>query len=122
MVVIVCGSRSCKDQGYVTGALDVLHAKHSFTRLVHGYAAGVDTFAAFWAGVRGVAVKGYAADWKQLGLAAGPMRNRQMLREENPELVVAFPGGRGTESMVVLARCAKVRVVLVPASLRSLYP
>lgn len=129
MVTIVCGSRSCKDRGFVWGALDVLHGKHGFTKVVHGFSGkvvddvvveGADLFAAEWAVSRRVPVKGYPANWRDFGLSAGPIRNRQMLREETPELVVAFPGGRGTESMVVLSRCAKVRIVLVPASLKSL--
>ena len=40
------------------------------------------------------------------------MRNARMLAEGKPDLVVAFPGGRGTADMVAQARKAGVRVVL----------
>jgi hypothetical protein len=36
------------------------------------------------------------------GKKAGPLRNQRMLDEGRPDLVVAFPGGGGTEDM----RCA----------------
>ena len=36
---------------------------------------------------------------------------KQMLEEGKPDLVVAFPGGRGTENMKKLAREAGVEVI-----------
>jgi hypothetical protein len=53
------------------------------------------------------------ADWNTHGRAAGPIRNQRMLDEVKPELVVAFPGGRGTADMVRRAREAGVNVYLV---------
>jgi UDP-N-acetylmuramoylalanine-D-glutamate ligase len=38
------------------------------------------------------------------------MRNKWMLTDGKPDLVIAFPGGRGTASMVNLARAAGVPV------------
>jgi predicted Rossmann-fold nucleotide-binding protein len=43
------------------------------------------------------------------------VRNRQMLTEGRPDLVVAFPGGKGTANMVALARKAGVEIVEVQA-------
>jgi hypothetical protein len=34
------------------------------------------------------------------GRSGGPKRNQQMLEEGKPDLVLAFPGGRGTADMV----------------------
>jgi hypothetical protein len=45
-----------------------------------------------------VTVEAHPADGKKHGRAAGPIRNQKM-PEEKPELVVAFPGGRGTADM-----------------------
>jgi len=68
-----------------------------------------------WAVERGVECLQYPADWEKLGRAAGPIRNEQMLREGKPDLVVAFPGARGTAHMVRIAREAGVRVIEIAA-------
>jgi hypothetical protein len=57
-------------------------------------------------GVQTVAVM---ADWS-IGRKAGPIRNQRMLDEHKPDLVVAFPGGRGTADMVRRARKSGVEV------------
>ena len=66
-----------------------------------------------WANSAGVSVEEFAADWRGHGRAAGPMRNADMLAIGVPDLVVAFPGGRGTANMVKQARAAGIRVQVV---------
>lgn len=44
-------------------------------------------------------------------IAAGHIRNTQMLVECKPDLVVAFEGGKGTANMVRQAEAAGVRVL-----------
>jgi hypothetical protein len=83
------------------------------TSMVHGGARGADSLAGDWAYVRGIAVTVYRAQWGVHGLAAGPIRNMQMLEQEKPDAVLAFPGGRGTADMVIKAKLAGVRVIEV---------
>src|SRR5262249_11454324 len=52
----------------------------------------------------------FHADWGQFGSGAGPIRNSKMLAEGKPEMVLAFPGGRGTANIVEQARSAGVSV------------
>jgi hypothetical protein len=52
----------------------------------------------------------YVAQWKKHGRAAGPIRNQRMLDKGKPDLVVAFPGGRGTADMIRRAERAGVPV------------
>ena len=59
---------------------------------------------------RDVACTPQPADWKRYGRGAGPARNQAMLVEFNPQLLVAFPGGKGTADMVRRAQKAGVRV------------
>jgi hypothetical protein len=47
---------------------------------------------------------------KKHGRAARPIRNQRMLDEGKPDLVVAFPGGRGTTDMIRRAERAGVPV------------
>ena len=137
MKVLVCGGRSYRDRVYAFSVLDRLHAKYGFTCVVHGgagavveetasqpeYTIGADLLAGEWAKARGLEVRAYPvtqAEWDQYGLSAGPRRNGLMLEKESPELVVAFPGGRGTRNMTNKARWAHVKVVEVPATLKLL--
>lgn len=52
------------------------------------------------------------AQWKRLGLKAGPIRNEWMLALD-PHMVVAFPGGDGTQNMVAKATARGVYVYAV---------
>jgi YspA, cpYpsA-related SLOG family len=114
MRVLVTGGRDFSDRTLLFEALDRLHAAHGFTVLIHGDANGADRLSGEWATARGVSVEAHPADWKRHGRAAGPIRNQMML-EEKPELVVAFPGGKGTADMVSKARQAGLEVVMVEA-------
>lgn len=111
MTVLVCGGRDFDNREVLKNALDLLHGLHHFTRLVHGGARGADSLAAYWALGQGVFAAGYPAQWDAYGKAAGMIRNQEMLDVEKPELVIAFPGGRGTADMVRRAKKAGVKVV-----------
>ena len=115
MRVLVCGGRQFADRARLEATLDRLHAVHGFSLLIEGDAIGADRMAGDWAESRGVAHRVFRADWDGLGGKAGPIRNQQMLEEGRPDLVVAFPGRRGTAHMTRIAREAGVEVVEVPA-------
>jgi hypothetical protein len=102
--VLVCGGRDYTDRDTVFSLLDYLHAKRAITVIIHGAARGADTLAGEWAQERGIPEERYPADWALYGKRAGPVRNEQMLREGNPHMVVAFPGGSGTSHMVSIAK------------------
>lgn len=84
------------------------------TELRHGDAAGVDRACAELAAtvLPASSIRAYPADWRGHGLAAGPIRNGQML--EGADLPLVFPGGRGTVNALVHARKRKVRVAFAP--------
>lgn len=102
--VLVCGGRDYNDQATVNNVLDGLHGDFGIDTIIHGAARGADTCAAVWADIRLVTAIAFPADWEKHGRAAGPIRNRQMLDSADVDLVVAFPGGRGTAHMIKLAR------------------
>lgn len=79
--------------------------------IISGKAKGVDSAASDFAIVNYCQLEEYPADWKTHGKAAGHIRNKQMLEEGKPDLVVAFPGNRGTAHMVRIAKEAGVKVI-----------
>ncbi len=79
--------------------------------IIEGGATGTDSAAADFATVNFCKLEEYPADWKMFGRIAGYIRNKQMLFEGKPDLVVAFPGGKGTAMMVALANSAGVKVI-----------
>ena len=97
---LVCGGRDFADKTTLTRTLDVLIRHPADAIVIHGGARGADTMAADWAEARGARVQCFMADWDDQGRAAGPMRNRKMLMEGKPDVVIAFPGGKGTANML----------------------
>lgn len=112
MRVLVCGGRDYCESSTVWGVLDTIRRSvpHDTMVVIQGGAAGADCIAREWCGSRGVPYDNFPADWKAHGKAAGPMRNQRMIDKGRPDLVVAFPGGRGTADMVRRARAAGIKV------------
>jgi aspartokinase-like uncharacterized kinase len=108
MRALVCGGRNFDDRDAVFSALDEL--KPSF--VIEGGARGADTIAWLWAkrNLPSECRMSIEARWDKHGRAAGAFRNQQMLDEGKPDIVVAFPGGKGTADMVRRAERAGVRV------------
>lgn len=111
--IIVCGGRDYADAACIRATLDELHASRGVDHLFHGNASGADRLAGEWgASTPGVRVHPVPAQWSKFGKRAGPIRNRQMLGQ-GIDVVVAFPGGRGTADMMKAAREAGVEVMEV---------
>lgn len=109
--VLVCGGRDYRDTARVFAVLGKLHREAGIDILIQGAARGTDSLASHWADTFGVPQEAYPADWEAHGTFAGPMRNKVMLEEGKPDLVIAFPGGAGTRDMVRKARKAGIDVV-----------
>lgn len=116
MRALVCGGRAYFVGSRVFEVLDAGHRKLTFSLIIQGGAPGADRLALEWARLRCVPCDTYSADWDLHGKKAGPLRNKKMLEEGKPDIVIAFPGGAGTANMVRQAREAGVRVVEVPAT------
>lgn len=110
MRILVCGGRDFNSPITAWRALDLLHEDRGIDVLIEGDAPGADRIAGAWARRHDIENLKFRAKWKTFGRAAGPIRNQQMLEEGRPELVVAFPGGRGTADMVERAEGAGIEV------------
>lgn len=139
MRVLVCGGRGfgelrrgtpfgslerCRDEQRVRREKELLRDTLSGLAvqpsvIINGDARGADRLAVVWAERLGIETLPFKANWYPNGRlggldrAAGPIRNQRMLDEGKPDLVVAFPGGRGTEDMKRRSRLAGIKVIEV---------
>ena len=112
MRVLVCGGRGFYNKLLLKRILDAIHAETPITCIIQGGANGADWLAKHWAtAYGGMPQEEYKADWLGQGRSAGPKRNAIMLKASRPDLVVAFPGGKGTADMTKKARVAGVKVM-----------
>jgi hypothetical protein len=122
--ILVCGGRdygtTMTEDGYyvpnrsqvekLNKYLDSIIEEFIDIIIIHGAAKGADTLASTWAKRNNIGQLSFPADWKSYGKAAGSLRNLQMLEEGQPDLVIGFPGGTGTEMMCKIAAGAGVEV------------
>jgi hypothetical protein len=85
------------------------HELGPFDVIIHGGATGADQMAGVWAAMAGLDV----LCWTVEGRSASPVSNQRMIDEGKPDLVIAFPGGRGTADTVRRARQAGIQVIEV---------
>lgn len=131
----VTGSRNFGDRDLVQQALMFLNVGSRVT-VVHGAATGADSLVEEVVGVLFPAwdFDPFPADWgracdaqcrhggyrprrrdgSEWCPAAGPIRNERMARSRL-DLLLAFPGHKGTEDMIRRAKAAGVRVLRVEA-------
>lgn len=114
--VLVCGGRDYNDRNRVFVNLYALHETVPISCIIEGGARGADHLASRWSYENDIPTVRFFADWIAHGRRAGPIRNQQMLDEGRPDLVVAFPGGRGTADMVRRATKAGVEVIQIAAA------
>lgn len=111
--VLVCGGRDFRDVVLMGRVMKQVHLERNITCVIHGDYRGADRHADIWARWNRIAVEPYPAKWKEQGRAAGPIRNRRMIDEGKPDLVVAFPGHDGTNDMIEAALEAGIEVMVV---------
>lgn len=114
MRLLVCGGRDYDDVPRLWAILDGINKRRvdlvgdgirclieggQEKLLDDGRIVGADYWAHQWALARGTPSERYFADWKGLGKAAGPARNKRQFEEGKPTHGLVMPGGRGTENM-----------------------
>lgn len=114
MIVLVTGGRFWKRRDETFQYLSLLHKQYCITLIVHGDAEGADSLANEWAITNDVPIASYSVtqeEWETLGRSAGCIRNQFMLDQHEIDLVVAFPGERGTADMIARAEKTDIDVV-----------
>ncbi len=110
MKLLVCGGRYFSDANSLQRVLDLLHSANPIHAVISGAAPGADSLAHRWAQDHHIKSERYPALWGLYKRAAGPIRNAQMIKEGQPDAVVAFPGQAGTKDMVAKALAAGLPV------------
>lgn len=116
MRILVCGGRNFTDFAKVDSVLEQIIFDGDSepiepTHIITGGARGADFLAQRFALGCRIPHTVYPAQWEMYGKSAGYRRNIQMLEEGKPDLVVAFPGGKGTAMMIDIAKKAGVEVM-----------
>ena len=109
MKVAVIGSRGFDDYDLMVKTLD----KIKITLIVSGHAVGADKLGERYAIEKGIETKIFLPDWKNLGKAAGMIRNTDIINEA--ELVVAFWDGtsKGSADSIEKANKLNKPVIIV---------
>lgn len=110
MKVLVCGGRNFIDGDKMFKILDAIDISIGISCIINGGANGADQLATDWARSKHKKTFICFADWRKYGKAAGPIRNSRMLKIGEPDLVLAFSGGKGTQDMIQKAKSAGVEV------------
>lgn len=114
MKILVTGGRDYEDQATFDRVMDQISMElQRVVCIIQGGARGADELARGWAFERMCPVMTFPANWDRFGRGAGPIRNEWMLEYGQPDLVVAFPGGKGTAHMVKIATEAGVAVRVI---------
>ena len=108
--IAVTGGRDYQDKATVFAALDKMNKRHGVVELIHGGARGADSLAGAWAKARGIKTSVFIPKWDQYGKRAGILRNQLML-DQSPDAVIAFPGGRGTAHMVKASESQGINLI-----------
>ena len=112
--VLVCGDRNWTDPIIIMNELIKIMGNQGIEVVIEGEQNGADILGKQAAERLGLTVLPFKANWRKYGLAAGPIRNQQMLKEGRPTLVLAFhpylPGSKGTKHMVDIAMKAGIPV------------
>lgn len=116
--VLVCGSRGYTNTKHLHKSLDKIHEEYPIELVIEGGARGADELASIWATSKGIPNKRVYADWSMHNKAAGPIRNQKMI-EMKPDLVVAFPGGKGTQDMKTRAINNNIQLIIIEEELNG---
>lgn len=114
--ILICGDRNWTDEDGIHRVMEMFARIHKDVKLViiEGGASGADSLAKKVAKKFNLEVIEERADWKRYGKAAGPIRNKKMLKYK-PDMVVAFHDNlkesKGTKNMLKLAWYAKIPLV-----------
>ncbi len=117
MKLLICGDRNWKSFNVIYTSICRVAETQWIDLIIEGEAKGADLMGRKVAESLCIPCLQFPAHWDQWGRAAGPIRNRHMLKDGNPDLVLAFHdsiySSKGTKDMITIARDHGVPVWLI---------
>jgi hypothetical protein len=119
MIIVCCGDRNWTDEDEIRKFLKCLLVEFPANgiTLVHGNCRGADVIAGKIGHELGFTVIPVDAKWNEYRKAAGPIRNRLMIKKYNPDIVVGFHNdyerSKGTKDMLTRAKKANIYTILI---------
>jgi hypothetical protein len=113
MKILICGSRDWTDYKKIEN--EILNQNINNLVLITGGARGADNIAESIAKKLNIENKIYYAEWNKYGNAAGPIRNEKMIKEEKPNLIIAFQKNhsKGTQDTINRGNKYKIPVKII---------
>jgi hypothetical protein len=111
MKILVCGGRDYTNKLRIHEVLSQ-YKNIPNVSFISGMARGADLLAWKWCKANNIHCEEVPADWKKYSKKAGSIRNQKML-DMDPDLVIAFPGGNGTENMKKITRLKKTPLITI---------
>lgn len=112
-VLAATGGRDFGDRQFVYDTLDFAVSHYHMHKLLVGDCpSGADLFCREWIveQQKKVEYEVFYAEWQKHGLVAGPIRNQEMLNKF-PDYLIAFPGNKGTNGCVKIAKKMWIPVI-----------
>jgi hypothetical protein len=104
--VVIAGSRGLQDDHLVAAAIAA--SGFDITEVLSGTCRGVDQMGERWGRATGVPITRFPADWRRLGRAAGPARNKAIIdvvASTHGALIAVWDGiSPGTRCTIAYAR------------------
>ena len=114
--ILICGSRHFRDAKRIFQYISNLPRD---TIIIEGEARGTDTIVWVCCEILGLKYVSFPADWAAYHKAAGNIRNKQMLVEGRPDLVIFYHDdldeSRGTINLLEMADKLKIPIEEGPA-------
>jgi hypothetical protein len=113
--ICINGSRGFTDFLRLRNEMDLLipDALDRPLKILSGACRGPDLLGEKWAGIKGIPVKRFPAEWNKYGKAAGMIRNKEMI-DEADELISFWDGeSRGTKDAIDLAYDKGIPVTII---------
>ena len=114
--ILICGDRNWIDREMIKQLL----VKLKPSVVIEGVCRGADVLAGEVAEELNIKVLKFPAEWTNYGCSAGPIRNKKMLDEGKPTMVVAFHDclekSKGTKNMLLQAKKAGLLTMVISHS------
>lgn len=113
MRVIIAGGRAnTKYETVVEAVLEATKVGITITEIFEGGCTGSDRLARKYAQEHSIPYRTFEANWKQYGLNAGPIRNKNMVKEGDALIALWDGQTRGTGDIIKQAKKKGIPVVI----------